>query len=420
VSQRAALQLWAQCLPGMGRRGLGSLRWGGLGLSLSLSWGVAMAATPGSWAAPTQAPTSDGEVVEVLRDRPLSAEARQMRAQRAQLRARPQDLPLATQVAWQALRAARRDGDPRLLGQAQAALAPWWALPAPPLEVRLLRATVLQSTHEFDAALKDLQALVKLPAASPQAWLTLASVLQVTGRYGEAQAACEGLRATGDATVAVLAQACVLELHSLRGQPDLARDGLQALSQQAPPALQPQLQLMRAELAERMGQPQQALVLYRTLLLQQDDAYLLGNLADLLLDMGRPAEVLSLLQGRERNDALLLRLAEAGRALSGGAQRPGAEVATQVAALKARFEAAHLRGDRVHRREEARLALRLLNQPQRALQLARANWRVQKEPADARILLEAARAARDDRDVAALRTQVQDWGWRDQRLEALW
>jgi len=95
-------------------------------------------------------------------------------------------------------------------------------------------------------------------------------------------------------------------------------------------------------------------------------------------------------------------------------------VHAQIAALKARFDAARLRGDSVHRREEARLALRLLKQPPRALQLARANWRVQKEPADARILLEAARAAHDVREVAALRTQVQDWGWRDQRLEAMW
>jgi tetratricopeptide (TPR) repeat protein len=388
---------------------------------LGLGWGTAKAATPVGWSAPTQVPARDSEVVEVLRDRPLSAEARQMRALRAQLRAQPRHLPLATQVAWQALQAARRDGDPRLLGQAQAALTPWWGLPAPPPEVRLLRATVLQSTHDFDAALHDLQALVRLQPASPQAWLTLASVLQVTGRYDEAQAACEHLRATGEAAAAALAQACVLELQSLRGQPEQARDGLQALSQQAPAALRPQLQLMRAELAERMGQPEQALVLYRSLLLQQDDAYLLGNLADLLLDMGRPAEVLSLLQGRERNDALLLRLAEAGMALNGGAaMRSGSAVAGQVAVLSARFEAARLRGDSVHRREEARLALRLLRQPQRALQLARANWRVQKEPADARILLEAARAARDGREVAAVRAQVQDWGWRDQRLEALW
>jgi tetratricopeptide (TPR) repeat protein len=419
VSQRAAPPRpgpWRPSLSGLGRAWLAAV---GLGLGLGLGVAAAHAATPAAWAAPTEVPARDSEVVEVLRERPLTVAERQARALRAQLRAQPRSLHLATQVAWQALQQARRDGDPRLLGQAQAALAPWWALPAPPPEVRLLRATVLQSTHDFSAALRDLQALVKLPHASPQAWLTLASVLQVTGRYDEAQAACESLRATGEPEAVVLAAACTLELQSLKGQADQARDGLQALSQRAPAALQPQLQLMRAELAERMGQPQQALALYQALLLQQDDAYLLGNLADLLLELGRPAEVITLLQGRERNDALLLRLAEAGVAMAAGARPPPA-VHAQIAALKARFDAARLRGDSVHRREEARLALRLLKQPPRALQLARANWRVQKEPADARILLEAARAAHDVREVAALRTQVQDWGWRDQRLEAMW
>jgi tetratricopeptide (TPR) repeat protein len=383
--------------------------------AVCLTAGLPLHAAAAGGLSATEVPARDSEVVEVLRDRPLSAEERQWRAMRAQLRAQPRSLTLATDVAWQALRWARRDGDPRLLGQAQAALAPWWGLRDPPPEVRLLRATVLQSTHDFDAALRDLQALVRLQPDQAQAWLTLASVLQVTGRYDEAERACEGLRA---AQAPFHAQACQLELQSLRGQPEAAQQGLLALSRQAPRELQPTVQLMRAELAERMGQPQQALALYQALLLQEDDAYLMGVCADLLLDLGRPAEVLTLLQGRERNDALLLRLAEAGMAMDDVLARRLAT--TQVAALRAKFEAAHLRGDQVHRREEARLALRLLHQPQRALQLARANWQVQKEPADARVLLEAARAVQDKATVASLRSDVQHWGWKDQRLEALW
>jgi len=39
----------------------------------------------------------------------------------------------------------------------------------------------------------------------------------------------------------------------------------------------------------------------------------------------------------------------------------------------------------------------LLQEPRRAVQLARANWSLQREPRDARILLEAARAANDAR-----------------------
>jgi hypothetical protein len=63
------------------------------------------------------------------------------------------------------------------------------------------------------------------------------------------------------------------------------------------------------------------------------------------------------------------------------------------AELAARFDATRRRGDTVHRREEARYALEVENDPARALGLARANFAVQKEPADARLLADAARAA---------------------------
>ena len=63
------------------------------------------------------------------------------------------------------------------------------------------------------------------------------------------------------------------------------------------------------------------------------------------------------------------------------------------AELAARFDATRRRGDTVHRREEARYALEVEDDPARALALARANFAVQKEPADVRLLADAARAA---------------------------
>jgi hypothetical protein len=63
--------------------------------------------------------------------------------------------------------------------------------------------------------------------------------------------------------------------------------------------------------------------------------------------------------------------------------------------LRERFETARLRGETVHRREEAMFRLRLLGEPAAALSLAQANFQAQREPLDVRILLEAALAARD-------------------------
>ena len=53
------------------------------------------------------------------------------------------------------------------------------------------------------------------------------------------------------------------------------------------------------------------------------------------------------------------------------------------------------RGDELHLREQSRFALRLDGNAGKALQLARRNWEIQKEPADLEVLLEAARAAGD-------------------------
>ena len=81
------------------------------------------------------------------------------------------------------------------------------------------------------------------------------------------------------------------------------------------------------------------------------------------------------------------------------------ELPAQLEQLLDRLAASRLRGDRVHLREEARFTLHLLNAPQAALTLAQENWQVQKEPADIRILLEAALAADD----AAAVDGVREW-----------
>lgn len=384
----------------------------------SLLWGLVCAAlTAGAMATTPETPRRDHEVVEVLRDHPLSSQEKTWRTLRAQARAQPAHAALAVAVASQAIQWSRLDGDPRLLGQAQAALAHWWTSATPPPGVRLMRATILQSTHDFDAALTDLRALVQLPATAPlsaphriQTWLTLASVLLVTGQYDEAQRACDTLVDMG---APWHGRACGLELLSYRGDAESAQRGLAQLATQAPRDIVPLIQLMRAELAERQGDGRQAAALYQALLLRQRDAYTEGAYADLLLDEGRAAEVLTLLKGRERNDALLLRLAEAGAAIQDPAN------GARVSALRARFDAARDRGDSVHLREEARFTLRLLKQPARALKLAQRNWAVQKEPADARLLLEAARAAGQPQAADDVRAFMQRWGWTDRRLDRL-
>lgn len=352
----------------------------------------------GAFAAP-YLPDSDAVVLERLPEKgdPALAELKRMRAA---LAANPRDLDNAVPVVRRALEAARRLGDPRFLGQAQAALAPWWQGDAPPAAV-LLRATLKQSQHDFAGALADLDALVAAaPALATQARLTRATVLGVVGRYAEAARDCEMLAGKVPPLVVI---ACEAAPASLSGRAAAAYAALAGAL--AYPGGNPEVRewalTIAAEIAARRGDDAAAERHFRgALALDPRDAYLKGAFADFLLDHGRPREVLSLLRADTRNDVLLLRLVLAERKLPG----EGAAFAAHRADLAARFDAARRRGDSMHRREEARFRLAIGHDPKAALSLARDNFAVQREPADLRILVEAARAA-GDADALAVATR---------------
>ena len=120
---------------------------------------------------------------------------------------------------------------------------------------------------------------------------------------------------------------------------------------------------------------------------QRVDAFTLCALADLLLDLDRPAEALALVEDEPGHDGKLLRGALAARRLDAPWWRE------QVRILGERFAAATQRGDALHLREEARYRLALADDAAGALRLATANWRAQREFWDARLVLESALAA---------------------------
>jgi hypothetical protein len=84
--------------------------------------------------------------------------------------------------------------------------------------------------------------------------------------------------------------------------------------------------------------------------------------------------------------------------------------------LSQRFAEARARGDQTHQREQARFALEVQNDPPRALALARSNFAVQREPADARILLESAIAAGDVRAAQPALEWLQNTGIESPKL----
>lgn len=322
------------------------------------------------------------------------------------------DVELAVSQARELIRRARATGDPRFLGRAEARLSRWWREPEPPVDVLVLRATIRQSLHAFDEALADLDQAARRAPGDPQVWVTRATVLTVVGRYDDARAACRALAPLADRLVAVT---CLANVDGLTGQARAAHDGLAQVlaTSRATPEVAAWVSGTLGELSERAGDVEAAeRELRRALDADPEDAYVRGALADLYLDAARHADVVTLVRGREENDAMLLRLAIAER----GAGLPSADL--HVDALAARFAASRLRGDTVHRREEARFEL-LRGDASRALELARANFAVQKEVWDVRVLLEAAKAKGDSAAAAPALDHVQRTGLEHPRVRAL-
>jgi tetratricopeptide (TPR) repeat protein len=347
---------------------------------------LAIAFVPQLHAAP-YVPADAAQVIERLPSR-TDPEQREFKRLRTALAASPDNLPLATELARRYIDAARREGDPRYLGYAQGTLARWWN--APPPEVRILRATILQSTHQFTEALADLDAVVRIDRGNPQAWLTRAIILQVQGQYEQAKRSCAKLYALASELISV---ACMASIGSLNGQAANSYALLNSTLKRnadAEPETRAWVLTLLGEMAARQGNHAMAERHFQdALALSASDSYLLGAYADFLLDRNRADAVIALLGKHTRNDSLLLRYAIALKRNNA----PGAN--QQIDMLRSRFAAAMLRGDTVHQREQACFELQLLNRPQAALRLARQNWNVQKEPSDARVFLEAAAASGD-------------------------
>ncbi len=358
------------------------------------------------WATPFT-PSADDQVLERVLPRASGGAGAELQALRAAWRAKPGDLAAATRLAWRYQAEVAATGDPRYMGYIEAALKPWWGLAEPPVDVRVLRAVVFQFDHRFEPALADLRAALAAEPEHPQALAWQLAIQLVLADLPAAKASCERL---ADEASPLLGQACRAQLMALAGQAAPAATLLQAALPGSADAAEQQWALTRlAEIESWRGNTAGAQATFaRALALGLPDVYLEAAHADHLLDQGGAAQVLarlSALKDGERADVLLLRLAIAAKA----AGDPRA--ATYQRSLQARFEAAQLRGDTSHRKEQARALLALQGDSARALRLAQLNWAEQREPADARLLLEAALAARNKAAAEPVQRWLNDTGF---------
>ena len=357
-------------------------------------------------------PTSDAEVIETL---PAVAGNRAEERQiKRDLAASPQDAKLAAAASRHYLEQAHELGDPRFAGRALAALQAWPEPATAPTEVLLMQATVQQYLHEFDPAARKLELLLKRDPREAQAWLTLATVRRVQGRYGESDAACAALGRLGAGVYGV---ACQAENDGLRGHYDTARAALNRLltTPRLPVATRGWLLTTLAEMEARSGHAIEAEVAYRGALEAEADSYTAMSYADFLIERGRDADALAQLKGQRRTDAMLLRLAIAGtRANAPEAARDAQEMRERIALANERPDAKIF-----HAREQAMFALWVDKQAPRALTLARSNVTQQREPLDLLVLAQAARAAGEPAVLRETGKLLNEMGLRDQRIAAL-
>ena len=341
-------------------------------------------------------PSSDAEVVERLPGRASDPAIRRVDSLRKQLAARPEDPALRTEIARRYFDMAMAQGDPRYVGYASAAIAPLAQVKldnAASAEYAMVLGLIQQFSHEFEPALASLQKASQLQPDAPEPMLWRTAIFMVQARYEDAAAECRRVAALSPAQAdPLLAQGCSAYVEASTGQLDAA---FVKLAQAVKGATQASAELLLwqntrlAEMAWRLQRYEVAENYFKgALKLGVTDQFLLGAYADFLLARQRPAEVMSLLADWERSDILLLRLALAAKA-------SGDKRATDWAAqLRDRFQAAAMRGDRLHEQEAARFELDIEGHGDKALALASANYAVQKEPRDAEILMRAAKASR--------------------------
>jgi len=335
-------------------------------------------------------PIDDSVVLEHLPVRPGDPIARELKQLRGELAANPRSRSTAVRLAERYFALANAEGDPRYVGYGEAALKPWWDLPDPPLDALVMRAILKQYSHDFSGAMRDLETATREDPLNARAWSWRAAIDMVQANYADARRDCLALQKIESDLFAV---GCLAYLDGTTGKAAAAYRDLSeayARSGDSSPEVKVWVLTRLAEMSLRMGNTKQAEEHFRAAYFEPiNDQFLLGAYSDFLLDQGRPDEVIPLLVDWFKSDILLLRLAIAEKELK--APKAG----EHIEALRSRFEAAALRGDKLHQQEEARFNLTLLGNKEKALALAQENWKLQREPRDARILLEAALAMKD-------------------------
>ncbi len=358
-------------------------------------------------------PTRPADPSLVLATVPATGDS-PFKALQAELDRDPKNLELASALARAAIDLGRNTADPRYYGQAEAALTPWWNDAEAPSEAKLLRATIRQAFHQFDPALVDLDAVIAREPGNAQARLSRAFIHMTRGAPAAAAADCAAL---DDPRLKLVAAICQARADALTGKGEEAAKTLilvLAEERRANVAMKKFALTVLADIKTGLGDWAATTRYYQQVIAAGNaDVATVAAYGDILLALNKPKDVLELLEDQGSADIIVLRQAIAAKRLG------DPRLAQWQAVLAERFAANQSSGNRVHLREEARYLLDVRDEAGAALPLALENFVVQKEPADAELLLRIAIALKNAQAAQPVVDHIRATGLKDQRLEAL-
>lgn len=357
---------------------------------------------------------TDTEHAEPADVQAQDTQAVELRRLKTLLQENPRNQKNAVAYARQAAKRARRLGDTALLRDAAHALSPWDNDAEAQVDILIVRANIKQINHQFDAALADLDVVLKRQPANPQALLSRAFILATTGNAKRGQMDCAALQPN---ISIVIKETCVARLGSLTGKLETAHRRMQAVLAIAPATRAEERAFalgVAAEIADRRGDADNARKLYAELLaMDSQSVYAQAAYADFLISQGENKTAAQIIGDSPHTEALLMLSALSGKEIDSAVSRRAANT------LHAQIAVDQTNRDYAHAREYARFALDYMKEPDLALVFAKENWRTQKESVDARILARAALAKNDAVTLDQLRTWVDGTSLEDPALMAI-
>ena len=302
---------------------------------------------------------------------------------------------------------ARTTRDARYFGRAQALVAPWTGRPDAPARLLVAAADLAQQRHEFTQARQLLDRAIAAAPRDTAARLKRANVALLLGTFGDARRDCLAVIQAGDALPGTI---CLASSMTGPGSVARARRLLASLDGTGRPWLPIAcwLLLTEGDLARRDGDLAAATdFLSRARALDPENEEARARLADVLIERGDDASALALAEGENVSAALLVARIRAASALN------DIEAATARHDFDALLAVGRRRGTGAHLREEGALALYADQDANRALEIARRNFELQRDTPDLRLLLDSALATGDRPTLGFLRGWLAATGFED-------